>query len=279
MGRKAFCTREEVFTAADEIAGNGAEVTVRSLHTYLGGGSFTSVLRYLADWRRERRDPVPQKLEAPSAIADIAGKSLAHLWDLAFKQATENLEAERQRARDEVVEANLRAADAISHAEDLANKINEMHEASEQQSRKIQELEDRLSLSETSRAALEGSNSELAKQVENLNRSIDSWQQKNDLLKDNYDKEVSRLASQAAKLEAEREAARTDVQKYQERVIAASDDARAQSDKFEAKLQEVNREREKALEQLSELRGKLTSIEEQHKQLLSTLKIKGDKRS
>ena len=47
MARKAFFTREQIFEAADTLLSEGDDVTARALRGFLGGGSFSSIMKGL----------------------------------------------------------------------------------------------------------------------------------------------------------------------------------------------------------------------------------------
>ncbi|OQR42415.1 hypothetical protein BW261_25900, partial [Klebsiella aerogenes] len=59
MARRAVIEREELFDAANTLAADGKPVTALALKDILGGGSFNTIYKYLAEWETSRPKNAP----------------------------------------------------------------------------------------------------------------------------------------------------------------------------------------------------------------------------
>jgi chromosome segregation ATPase len=107
-------TKEEVFRAADALAGQGLTITQQAVRDRLGGtGSFSTLGPHLRAWhearaaaRREAKAPVPTEVEAAWA------RTQDLLWTAALAEARRTVLADHEEQT-----AALRAELAEAHAE------------------------------------------------------------------------------------------------------------------------------------------------------------------
>lgn len=273
MGRKALFTKDEVFQAADELA-QSEDVTVRSLHAYLGGGSFSSVLRHFNEWKSERAaSPEAPKTEMPPSIA----VAFDAVWKAAMGQALRELAGEREKAAQQVNDANVRVQEALGAVEELENTNNELTDKIEELTQKLDSSESKLSKAVNDISALSAVNSNLKEQVSKLQRSLDQLQVAHeDQQRKHADEmsaqaksraeEVSDLKVEMAKLEAAIDSAKEAAGKSQETVI-----------KLEAKLESTTKQKDAAVTEAAELKGLLNGMKTQNEQLLERLSEKDKK--
>ena len=116
---KALVTQERVFEVAQGLVEQGIAPTILNVQDSIGGGSYTTVKRYLDQWREaapKQRRPV----ELPeAAVAKLM--SLGHeFWALLDEQAGQQVEAIRAATGEEIaaIQAQLdQAEQAIARLE------------------------------------------------------------------------------------------------------------------------------------------------------------------
>lgn len=108
MGRKALVTQEQVFKAAQEMQNNGEKVNASGLLARLGGGSLTTIYKFLEEWRNNGNEIKPIiKIEMPDNIKT----SMENFWEACVKEANKKIIA--------IQEANA------TQEEELKQQLNE----------------------------------------------------------------------------------------------------------------------------------------------------------
>jgi hypothetical protein len=109
--------QDELFRVANRLQAEGKEVTALTLLGALGGGSLTTIYKYLELWQESQ--PVVRSNEV-SELPDVVKNSFAAAWRVAVGEATRELETVREKAREEVKIAQgqfLGALEAIAKLE------------------------------------------------------------------------------------------------------------------------------------------------------------------
>ncbi len=178
MGRKAFFTKDEIFKAADELALQGEDVAVRTLHAYLGGGSFSSVMKYLTLWKQERpvEDSNSAKVDMPVSMVN----AFDAVWKSAMAQAFKELAGEREKAALAVQEADMRASEALAAIEELENANNEQAEKLDELTKKLEAVEQQLQKALSESSAVSAVNQELKDQEQKLQNKLERAAQERD---------------------------------------------------------------------------------------------------
>lgn len=285
MGRKAFFTRDQVYEAADALAAQAEDVTIRSLHAYLGGGSFSSVMKHFTDWKAARATVVDApKTDMPASISG----AFDGVWRTAMGLAVKELTSEREKAAQEVKDADMRVQETLAAVEELENSNNELTEQLEELSAKLSTVDSKLTQTLNEKSALSAVNAELKAQAEKLQKSLEHLQITHEDLQRKHAEElsaqakhradeVSSLKVEIAKLEAARDNAREEVTKNQERVITEAREAKEAIAKLEAKLEGANSEKDAAIKEAAQYKGLVDGLKSQNEQLLEKLSDKTDK--
>lgn len=286
MGRKAFFTRDEVFKAADELAAQGEDVAVRTLHAYLGGGSFSSIMKYLTIWKDQRP---PEEASGRADMPASMTNAFDAVWKTAMAQASKELTGEREKAAQAVQDADMRAAETLSAIEELENTNNEQAEKLEELTGKLDSTEGKLHSAMSEKSALAAVNSQLKEQAQKLQSSFEGLQSVHEQQQKKHAEEltaqakqqadeVNKLKVELAKLEAARDSAKEEASKNQERVIVATEEAKAALAKLEARLESIGKEKDVAIKEAAELKGRTETMKSQNEQLLSRLTEKEEKK-
>lgn len=99
-------TREDIFTAADEVFAAGKNPTQASIRAKLGRGSFSTISKYLAEWKKQhseesevldRDETIPEDIQG--LLRRFYGAVRANVESGAISEQVQVLEAENDRLR------------------------------------------------------------------------------------------------------------------------------------------------------------------------------------
>ncbi len=91
MTRRAGLTEQDVFDAASQLEAMGKQVTALKVLAMLGGGSLTTIYRYLEDWESTRKE---QSLSAGSdEMPQAVMNAFKNAWKIAVDTAEERSSA------------------------------------------------------------------------------------------------------------------------------------------------------------------------------------------
>lgn len=109
---KAIVTQENVSAIADALLARGEDPTLILVQEQLGGGSYSTVKRYLDAWRAQREQPM---IELPPELARNALAAIQTLWSTAVAQANHRVAQVQTDAQQqiEVTQAELTQAETI----------------------------------------------------------------------------------------------------------------------------------------------------------------------
>ena len=99
---KAIVTQALVNEAAEALMGEGTEPSILNVQARIGGGSYSTVKRYLDVWKARCAAALAEVKDIPPEV-EARGKELtASLWTLASAQANRQAQAAREEAQAEV---------------------------------------------------------------------------------------------------------------------------------------------------------------------------------
>ena len=88
-------TKEQIFSAADELAASGQRPTLEAIRK-ITGGSYTTISPALNEWKaRQVTAAAPLREPAPQAVADRLAEVGAEVWGIALELANARLASER----------------------------------------------------------------------------------------------------------------------------------------------------------------------------------------
>lgn len=145
--RRQTVTREQVFEAADQIVDMGLRPTQNAVIRRVGG-SFSTVGRYMEEWRRGRRAANENPAIAlPDQLDGLAKAFAGEIWAKALELVTARLRDDQKRLE---VEQLAIDEDRI----DMLNMIRDMEDAAVAQGARIEALEKSARDAETGVASL-----------------------------------------------------------------------------------------------------------------------------
>jgi len=122
---KTGITQQEIYDAATRMVDQGVEISARRLREALGGGSMTTVLKYLQAWRSEQQAHGGAPPEMPEAVHEAARNALHEVWRTANRQARQSIEEIRIAAAQRADGLERDLADAVAAAQELEGQLAE----------------------------------------------------------------------------------------------------------------------------------------------------------
>lgn len=119
-------TREQVFDAANRLMQRGQQPSVARIRAALGSGSFSTIHQYFQDWKSFRWHTENNLDWVPQAIEGKAKELLHIIWDLAARDAGEEIErlvAEYQRETIQLQKQLVRAKEDNSRLEQEIDRL------------------------------------------------------------------------------------------------------------------------------------------------------------
>src|SRR4051794_559429 len=118
-------TREQVREAARSIAAEGSEPTYMSVRARLGTGSFSTIQKYLRDWRTsDQVEPQPVPPSLPEAFTDALNRFGAEAWRAASEWARDEVDAARLAFEDKLAEVRGEMEQAATAVDALQESLN-----------------------------------------------------------------------------------------------------------------------------------------------------------
>lgn len=193
---RQIVTQQAVTEAAEALIVEGAEPSIVAVQARIGGGSYSTVKKFLDVWKQERAEAATAAPETPAEV-QAKGQEFARIvWALASREA----QAEAQQAKDEA------QAEVSAVRGELAEATNEIArlegvEASQaatidQQAAKLREVELALAEAQTQARRV----GELEKSLVDLRAELDASR-----------KEATDKAVEAGRLAGESDALRAQV--------------------------------------------------------------------
>jgi chromosome segregation ATPase len=298
MGRKALFTEEEVFQAADGLVAEGKEVTATTLLTALGGGSLTTIYKHLSKWQESR--PASSvgaiQLEMPEPVLAAFGAA----WRAAVSEAGRTITAVREKANEEVKNAQKQFQEALESIGRLESEAEEDGTKIEALNAKVEELEGSLRKTENERAGLAATVEQQQQRIKALEADVERLRQDAEAERKRHEGELARFRSEsdaerkrhsdeAAQLNQVITAGQTEIEKLKkglseskvtnERTSVERDEALKRVEKAEKEVAGAKKERESAVSEAAELRGKVEVLTQQNADLLARLGPKQEKKS
>lgn len=131
---RAIVTREAVFAIADALTAEGVDPTTIGVQERIGGGSYSTVKKFLDAWK-EQRAPAPA-LPVPDSVAAQSAELVRGVWAAALAVAdeqTHHVRAQMQRDADLLRTRLAEAEQIIARLETAVNERDERLDTTQQQ--------------------------------------------------------------------------------------------------------------------------------------------------
>ena len=169
---KAVVTQERVFEVAQALTDQGTAPTILNVQEEIGGGSYTTVKRYLDQWREagpKQRQPVELPEPAVARLMSLGRE----FWGLLDEQAGQQVEALRAATREEVaaIQTQLDQAEQAIGRLEAEREQADNHAAAQEQA--LREAVAARATQTERMAAAEAKAGELAARVEDLKGELE----------------------------------------------------------------------------------------------------------
>ncbi|MEG0413080.1 MAG: DNA-binding protein [Comamonas sp.] len=181
MARR-IATKEDVFTAANELVKAGKLPRITAIHQIIGGGSYTTISNFLKEWESANLQEAPtEEMVLPDFMASEADFLVRKLWRTALDGAEMRVQSEREQLRSREAVINEDMQQAI----DMANSNSE----------KIDQLEDQLAKCKEEAEKLE-------QDLQAKERALQMVEHDQQALQDKYDQAAQNGASSQSQIDA-----------------------------------------------------------------------------
>lgn len=197
MARRAVIDRGELFETANTMAAEGKDVTALALLNALGGGSLTTIYKYLAEWEAGR--PKVSQASGSSEIPDIVQSAFVSTWRAATIEAARETAAVREKAAEEVKAAQKQFEGALE-------AIQKLETESEQDAGQIEGLKARVAEVELALTAVGNDKAALKATVEQLRQQVKAQEAELERVHKDGEAERKRHHDELMRLSTEREA-------------------------------------------------------------------------
>lgn len=192
---RQIVTQQAVTEAAEALIVEGAEPSIVAVQARIGGGSYSTVKKFLDVWKQQRAEAATAAPETPAEV-QAKGQEFARIvWALASREA----QAEAQQAKDEAQAAVAAVRVDLAEATNEIARLEGVEAAQaatiDQQAAKLREVELALAEAQTQARRV----AELEKSLADLRAELDASR------KDATDKavEAGRLAGEGEALRAQ----------------------------------------------------------------------------
>ena len=192
---RQIVTQQAVTEAAEALIVEGAEPSIVAVQARIGGGSYSTVKKFLDVWKQQRAEAATAAPETPAEV-QAKGQEFARIvWALASREAQAEAQQAKDEAHAEVAAVRVELAEANNEIARLEGVEAAQAETIDQQAAKLREVELALAEAQTQARRV----GELEKSLADLRAELDASR------KEATDKavEAGRLAGEAEALRAQ----------------------------------------------------------------------------
>lgn len=193
---RQIVTQQALNEAAEALVAEGMDPSIVAVQSRIGGGSFSTVKRFLDVWKQRREDAAMAGKEAPAEVITKAQQFASAVWALAEGMAQREALQAKDESRAEVALVRAEMAESSTEIARLEGIESEQASVIEQQQIRLREVE--LALADAQAQVRRVA--ELEKTVTALRADLDAAR-----------KDVSEKAVEAGKAAGEAEALRLQV--------------------------------------------------------------------
>ncbi len=227
MARRPVINREELFEAANTMAAEGKDVTALAILNALGGGSLTTIYKYLSEWESGR----PQALvkTGSNEIPEVIQNAFASTWRVATIEASKETIAVKEQAAEAVKAAQKQFHGAVE-------AIQKLEADSEQDAAQIEELKKHVSKLEAALTAVGNDKAALTATVTQLQEQVKAQGIALERAYKDGETERKRHHDELTRLNAEREVTIKEAAQLQGQMLALREQNKELLDKLAGKI-------------------------------------------
>lgn len=200
---RQIVTPQAVTEAAEALIVEGAEPSIVAVQARIGGGSYSTVKKFLDVWKQQRAEAATAAPETPAEV-QAKGQEFARIvWALASREAQAEAQQAKDEAQAEVAAVRVELAEANNEIARLEGVEASQAETIDQQAAKLREVELALAEAQTQARRVP----ELEKSLADLRTELDASR-----------KEATDKAVEAGRLAGEAEALRAQVRELMDAI-------------------------------------------------------------
>lgn len=200
---RQIVTQQAVTEAAEALIVEGAEPSIVAVQARIGGGSYSTVKKFLDVWKQQRAEAATAAPETPAEV-QAKGQEFARIvWALASREAQAEAQQAKDEAQAEVAAVRVELAEANNEIARLEGVEAAQAETIDQQAAKLREVELALAEAQTQARRV----AELEKSLADLRAELDASR-----------KEATDKAVEAGRLAGEGEALRAQVRELMDAI-------------------------------------------------------------
>lgn len=138
---RQIVTQQAVTEAAEALIAEGVEPSIVAVQSRIGGGSYSTVKRYLDGWRQQREEASAAVLETPVEVQAKAQEIARVVWALASRQAQAEAQQAKAEAQAEVAAARAELLEATNEIARLEAVEAAQSSTIDQQAARLREVE------------------------------------------------------------------------------------------------------------------------------------------
>ena len=193
---RQIVTQQAVTEAAEALIVEGAEPSIVAVQARIGGGSYSTVKKFLDVWKQQRAEAATAAPDTPAEV-QAKGQEFARIvWALASREAQAEAQQAKDEAQAEVAAVRVELAEANNEIARLEGVEAAQAETIDQQAAKLREVELALAEAQTQARRV----AELEKSLADLRAALDASR-----------KEATDKAVEAGRLAGESDALRAQV--------------------------------------------------------------------
>ncbi|MGL5879645.1 MAG: DNA-binding protein, partial [Xenococcaceae cyanobacterium] len=136
---KSIISPENVFETASLLVSEGVEPSIINVQTRIGGGSYTTIKKYLDEWKRMRSEKTA--VEVPPEITSKGNLLIEQLWLAASGLADRTVQTIKEQAQVEKSQTQQELADAINELHRLERQETDLRKNLTAKDNRIHDLE------------------------------------------------------------------------------------------------------------------------------------------
>ena len=274
--------RQELFQAAKDLAAEGKPVTALTLLEALGDGSLRTIYKYLAEWEAKQAEADPAAI---SKVPEAVQNAFASTWLAAVAEAAKDVAAEKEKACEEVSQAQKKFEEALDGIQKLEAQGGEDAALIEQLKAQVLQLQEALTHAGNENAGLAATAEQLKQQVSSQQTELDCLHKELEQQRKQHQEQLDRMTRDYAKLQ---ERTSSQIEHLQEQVTSLQKKSeQMENDRELVKIQleqttermkaaeesreHANKERDAAMKEAAELKGQAQALKTQNTELMSKL--------
>ncbi|NJL71401.1 MAG: hypothetical protein HC888_07180 [Candidatus Competibacteraceae bacterium] len=268
--------QDEFNETADRLRAEGKKVSAVAMRQALGGGSYDTIYKYLGMW--EARTPSAITKVEPQVIPASVQAGFANAWRLAREEAAAEIQAIKDKCAEEVDAVLAQFHGALEAIAQIESERKAEVKETEELITKLAGLQTELSAAKEAGAGYKATAEQLRAQVSRLERDLEHERKQ---AKETAERHYEEKAELTSKVELWTEQARLS----RERSEKLDSDYRTLREKNQGFVNAIEKdqaenkaktaERDAAIKEAAQLKGKIEGLEQQVEQLLQRLSKPG----